>query len=954
MKKQLNKQLSLILCFLMVFSAFVPVFGASDYESHWAKDAIQSAINSGIVAGYPDGSFKPEKAVTRAEFFSLVNNAFQFTTSSAVMYTDVAANAWYAPIVAKAQAAGYISGYPDGTIKPDGNITRQEAAVVLSRLKSLTAVYQNLAFTDASAIGDWSRLAVIAVVEAKIMIGYPDGRFQPQAQIKRAEALVAINNCVNYPGINVTKGTVYDKAGIFGSSQETTTIDGDVIIKAAGVTLQNTIVNGNLTIAKEVGEGDVTLQSVTVKGDIHVNGGGSNSIYFINVTTGKVYVMKDGGPVRIVASGTTEIDEVIVGSDVILEEVDLTGEGFVGITVESNAAGGIDITLINVKCDSVDIMAEGVTLNVDSRSTIGTLTLDEKATIKGTGVITEAIINASGVTFQKEPAIMTVAPGVTAPTIVPVSSGGGGGGGGGGSTNVEVSAITNADVSVTTGSIKFNYAFTDADGAVTYAVAKSAPYYLNLDASSVTITNGIDSTTASLTNLAISDDGTVTYADLAAVQTKFTNLTFVPSQILIHLVGASSVNSGANAWTKDVTVTLDSAEIALLTPAPSTAPSAVTLGVGSTAPVGGVTNVAIPAAGLTDTTGAVTDWMATTASNISFTVSDVTPAVSTILINGDAYTNGADYTIAAAAPLTIVVTTTEAGKIPGVRTFTIAVTAAPVPVADFANTAVTTSSATFTWTAAAGAASVTLEQSPAGSGTWTDATTEVLTAESTTATASGLDVATAYDFRLIVSGGANEGTSNVVANITTITIPVADFLHNEVTDTTATFTWTEAAAVTTSVKIQQSLTGLNAWMDSTAVLAAASGTVTGLTASTDYDFRLVVVGGVNAGTSNVEVDITTNPTPGTVATFAITGNLTTDTTATFTWTAATGATSVNIQQSLFGTGTWTDAATAALDAASTTGTVTGLTPGETYDFRLFVVGGSFAGASNTIENIIAE
>ena len=112
---------------------------------------------------------------------------------------------------------------------------------------------------------------------------------------------------------------------------------------------------------------------------------------------------------------------------------------------------------------------------------------------------------------------------------------------------------------------------------------------------------------------------------------------------------------------------------AAYTQALAIAPSAVVLAVGSTAPVGGVTNVAIPAAGVTDTTGAVTGWVVTTANKIKFTVTDVSPAASAITINLGAYTSGDDYAITAAASLAIVVTTTEAGKETGVRTFTVTV-----------------------------------------------------------------------------------------------------------------------------------------------------------------------------------------------------------------------------------------------------------------------------------------
>lgn len=116
---------------------------------------------------------------------------------------------------------------------------------------------------------------------------------------------------------------------------------------------------------------------------------------------------------------------------------------------------------------------------------------------------------------------------------------------------------------------------------------------------------------------------------------------------------------------------------AAYTQAQATAPTSITLAVGSTAPVGGVTNVAIPSAGSTDSTGAVTGWVSSTANKIKFTVVNGGSASSAITIGGGAYTSGADYSITAASTLTVIVTTTETGKTSAIRTFSISVTAAP-------------------------------------------------------------------------------------------------------------------------------------------------------------------------------------------------------------------------------------------------------------------------------------
>ncbi len=117
--------------------------------------------------------------------------------------------------------------------------------------------------------------------------------------------------------------------------------------------------------------------------------------------------------------------------------------------------------------------------------------------------------------------------------------------------------------------------------------------------------------------------------------------------------------------------------IVSVTQVKASAPSAVDLLPGATNPVGSVVDVAIPAAGATDSTGKVLGWVDDTDCNIRFTVTDTAPAVSTIRIKGVSYTSGNDYKITSTATLNIVVTTTETGKATVTRTFLVTVTAAP-------------------------------------------------------------------------------------------------------------------------------------------------------------------------------------------------------------------------------------------------------------------------------------
>ncbi|WP_284645292.1 immunoglobulin domain-containing protein [Paenibacillus silviterrae] len=141
------------------------------------------------------------------------------------------------------------------------------------------------------------------------------------------------------------------------------------------------------------------------------------------------------------------------------------------------------------------------------------------------------------------------------------------------------------------------------------------------------------------------------------------------------------------------------------------------------------------------------------------------------------------------------------------------------PITDFASTAKTSTTATFNWTAASGATGIIIEQSPAGANTWTTATTGAIATSSTAATVTGLSAATAYDFRLVVTGGANAGNSNTVS-VTTDYAPT--YTIAEIADQTATALtagYSSGTQDTKTITITKTGTG-----DLTNVATALSGT----------------------------------------------------------------------------------------------------------------------------------
>lgn len=174
-------------------SVDTPITMPTDIVDNWAYAQISSLINQGIASGYPDGTFKPDNTVTRAEFIVMINKAFGFNLSQDINYTDVKPDYWAYNDLKIAAAAGYIAGFEDGSMKPDSPVNREQAAVILAKVLVLdTSASKILPYTDAQTIGAWSLNSISALFDAGLISGYPDGTFQPTNPITRAEAAVLI------------------------------------------------------------------------------------------------------------------------------------------------------------------------------------------------------------------------------------------------------------------------------------------------------------------------------------------------------------------------------------------------------------------------------------------------------------------------------------------------------------------------------------------------------------------------------------------------------------------------------------------------------------------------------------------------------------------------------------------------------------------------------------------
>ena len=396
MKKKHAITITAVLAASMAMS--VTAFGApTDIQGHWAQNTINKWVDKGDISGYPDGTFRPNNMITRAEFVVLVNNAMGYTKSGYAYFSDVPSHYWGKNAIQTGVAAGYISGDGNGIFRPNDPVTRQEAAAMISRILDLkqneSRAYR---YTDSYAISNWAKGVVGAVSEAGIMAGYPDGSFGPNRVLTRAEAVLALDKTVNY------------KPGDKEEDKEETQKEDMLLTQSK---LEDTTITGDLTISDRLGTKTITLEDVTVKGKLIVDGGGEIILKDCDI---KEMVM-DQKDTTVKASGKTTVEKTTfkkIGK--------LTGGDYTDVIVDKELSGyiTIDAKVRNLTLDAETDLKLGsdariknmeITKNANkatidfSKGKVEDMTVKDKVTIKGSGDIDTMTVYVSGVISSIRP-----------------------------------------------------------------------------------------------------------------------------------------------------------------------------------------------------------------------------------------------------------------------------------------------------------------------------------------------------------------------------------------------------------------------------------------------------------------------------------------------------------------------------------------------------------------------
>jgi fibronectin type 3 domain-containing protein len=183
-----------------------------DVSGHWARAAVNDMGSRLVIDGTGNGMFNPDENITRAEFAAIMARGLGLKSADGIpAFTDVAASAWYHDAVQTAYQHKLIDGFEDGTFRPDEQITREQAMVILAKAMEITGLAGQLAatagnellkpFADADAVSGWAKDGMIASLQAGIVSGRSDSELAPKASITRAEVAAIVQRLLKGSGL---------------------------------------------------------------------------------------------------------------------------------------------------------------------------------------------------------------------------------------------------------------------------------------------------------------------------------------------------------------------------------------------------------------------------------------------------------------------------------------------------------------------------------------------------------------------------------------------------------------------------------------------------------------------------------------------------------------------------------------------------------------------------------
>lgn len=199
MKKAIATMMSVALL-LSIVPTFASAKGFSDVTSDkYYYSSVQKCADKGYVSGYTDGTFRPNGSITRAEFATIMNKVLGLNEAASNDFSDVQNEKWYTTPVLNCVKAGIISGYGNGKFGIGDPVTREQTAVILAKAFEITPVSGSTTFTDDSSISSWARESVKGMYHAGKITGMATEKgehyFAPKRNLTRGQICVLLIGC---------------------------------------------------------------------------------------------------------------------------------------------------------------------------------------------------------------------------------------------------------------------------------------------------------------------------------------------------------------------------------------------------------------------------------------------------------------------------------------------------------------------------------------------------------------------------------------------------------------------------------------------------------------------------------------------------------------------------------------------------------------------------------------
>lgn len=395
-------------------------------DDSWAQEYLDQLVEWGVMRGDIDGNLHPDRNITRAEFVTMVDRAYGYDQVGRTPFTDVQESSWYADDISIAYNVGYFQGTSNTTASPDNNLTREQAVLLLGRNMMLqSSAGETLGFSDSRDFSEWSRTMVQAATDAGMVSGYPDGTFRPQNHVTRGEVakmlVQAVGEPISEPGEHEL-GSVYGNVTISSSgvTLRNTVIAGDLYLTGGiglgDVLLENVTVLGKIVASgageSNQGESSIILRNVT-----------ADEMVVDSINNQFVTVRSEGDTAIEMASvRTPAYVEDITPANYGLKVIEINGENGTNVQLAGNIkevknlTPGSKLTIAQGSAAkvTVDEKAVGSTVSLENNARVGELNLDIGTAVAGNGDIDNLNVNAPGSKVGMLPDKITIRPGVTA------------------------------------------------------------------------------------------------------------------------------------------------------------------------------------------------------------------------------------------------------------------------------------------------------------------------------------------------------------------------------------------------------------------------------------------------------------------------------------------------------------------------------------------------------------